>query len=100
KAQRRAMKQFECARDALEKLSCTPFRLFIIRPNHSAHLGHSRKAILHFHEIALRFPWVAPTPIDAQAPLAWRVLARDVVLLVGTGCITHLGLSVPDTFSA
>src|SRR6185503_928014 len=65
KAQRRAVKQFQSTSDTLKELCATPLRLLVVRPRHSADFSHCRKAILHFGQIALRLPGVAPAPVNA-----------------------------------
>ena len=79
------MKQLERARDALKELRRAPFRRLVGRPGDAADFGHRREPIVHRRRVALRLPGVAPRPVDAHAPFAWRVFARNVVLIVGPG---------------
>src|SRR5271166_2064313 len=82
-AESRTVKQLERARDSLEKLRRAPFRLLVGRPGDAANLRHRRKPVVHLRKVALGLPRVAPGPIDADAPLARRVFAGDMVLVVG-----------------
>ena len=81
-AERGAVKKFQRAGDPLKELRSTPLRRLVRRPQHSADFGHRREAIFHRGGIALGFPRVTPRPVDAQAALARRVFAGDVVLVV------------------
>ena len=80
--ERGAVKKFQRAGDPLKELRSTPLRRLVRRPQHSADFGHRREAIFHRGGIALGFPRVTPRPVDAQAALAGRVFAGDVVLVV------------------
>src|SRR6188474_641573 len=84
-AQRRAMEQLECAGDSLQEARAAPLPTFVCRPGDSSYLGHRREPVVHLREVALRLPGVAPGPVDADAALAARVLARNMSLVVGAG---------------
>jgi hypothetical protein len=77
------VKQLKRSRDALKKLRGAPFRRLVGRPEDVPNLGHGGEAVLHRRGIALGFPGIAPGPVDAYAPLARRVFARNVILIVG-----------------
>src|SRR3984957_64202 len=81
----RAVKQLKRSRDALKELRGAPLRRLVGRPQDIANLGHSGEAVLHRRRIALRLPGIAPRPVDAYAPLAGGVFARNVILVVGPG---------------
>ena len=82
-SQRRAVEQFQGAGDALQEVRLVVFRCLVARPQGVADFGHGGEAVVHRGGIALGFPRVAPGPVDADAPLARGVLARDVALVVG-----------------
>ena len=84
-AEGRAVKQLKRSRDALKELRCAPFWRLVGRPEDVPNLSHGREAILHRRRVALRLPRIAPRPVDADAPLARRVFARNVILIVGAG---------------
>src|SRR5437588_615404 len=73
----------------------------LLRAFDRADFGHCREAIFHGGGIALGFPRVTPRPVDAQAALARRVSARDVVLVVGAcwGSCAHGCSLTPFFFS-
>ena len=77
------MEEFKRTGNTLEKLRCAPFGLLIVRPQHCADFGHRGEAVFHRCRVALRFPWITPRPVDADAAFARRVFAGDVVLIVG-----------------
>jgi hypothetical protein len=52
--QRRPMKEFECARDSLEKIRSVVFRGLIGRPGDVAHLGDRRESVIDLSWISLR----------------------------------------------
>src|SRR5215469_10394633 len=85
KTHRRTVKKLQRAGDALQELRCAPLWLLVRRPHHIAYFDHRREAVFHRRGIALRFKWVAPRPVDAQAALARGVLTTDVVLVIGAG---------------
>ena len=78
--ERGAMEQLQRAGDPLQELRRTPLRLLVGRPQHVAHFGHGREAILHLGRIALRLERIAPGPVDAQPAFARRVFAGDMAL--------------------
>jgi hypothetical protein len=84
-AEGRAVKQLKRSRDALKELRGAPFRRLVGRPEDVPNLGHGGEAVLHRRRVTLRLPRIAPSPVDAYAPLARRVFARDVILIVGPG---------------
>ena len=47
-----------------------------------ADLGHRREPVVHFRRVTVRFPRVAPGPVNAKASFARRVFSRDVILVV------------------
>ncbi len=81
----RAVKELKRSRDALKELRRAPFRRFVGRPEDVPNLGHGGETILHRRRVALRLPGIAPRPVDAHAPLARRIFARNVILIVGPG---------------
>ena len=82
-AEGRAVKKLKRSRDALKELRRAPFRRLVGRPEDVPNLGHGGETVLHRRRIALRLPGIAPRPVDAHAPFAWRVSARNVILIVG-----------------
>ena len=94
----RAVEQLQRAGDALEELRRAPLRRLVVRPGDAADFGHGREAVVHARQVALRFPRIAPRPVDADPPFARRVLAGDVVLVVGAGwhVLLMLGPSMVD----
>src|SRR5258705_9349381 len=91
KAQRRQERQFERAGDHLKKRLRGVLRRLVVRPGDSTHLADRGESIVHLRDVAVRFPRVAPGPVDAEAPLAWRVRTRNFDLVVGawTGLRSH-----------
>src|SRR5436190_18683979 len=85
KTQCRTMEKLQRSVDALKKHVGLIFWRFISRPKNVSHLGHRRKPIFHRRRRALRFPRVAPRPVDAYSPLARRIFAGNMGLIVGTG---------------
>jgi hypothetical protein len=81
----RAVKQLERSRDALKELRGAPFWRLVGRPEDVPNLGHGGEAILHRSRVALRLPGIAPRPVDADAPPARRIFARNVILIVRPG---------------
>ncbi len=78
----------------------TPLRRLVVGPQHGAYFSHRGEAIFHRCGVALRFPRVTPRPVDAQATLARRVSAGDVVLVIGTRWRQHAharSLSFPNS---
>ena len=84
------MKQLESSSDALEKLPGTPFWFFVVGPCDSPNFSHRRETIIHFREVALRFPWITPGPVDTQPSFASCVLAGNMFLIVGACLVTHV----------
>ena len=82
KGERGAVEQLQRACNSLQEVHPVPLRRLIIGPGNPADLGHGRKAIIHFGQIPIGFPWVAPGPVDAEAALTSGVRARHVVLVV------------------
>ena len=82
KAQRRAMEQLQRAGDSLQEVGAAPLRALVGRPRDPSDLGHRRESIVHLRDVATRLPRIAPSPINADPPLAGRVLASDVILVV------------------
>src|SRR6185436_371740 len=81
----RAMKEFQCSRNPLKEVSRVPLLRLIGWPCYAPHLGHGREPIIHLRRITVRFPRVAPAPVDAYAPLTGGLPAGDVLLIVGSG---------------
>jgi hypothetical protein len=65
--QRRPMKEFECARNRLEKIRSVVFRGLIGRPGDVAHLGDRRESVIDLSWISLRLPGITPRSVDAAA---------------------------------
>ena len=80
--QQRQMEQFERAGDALQKHLRGVLGRLVRRPGHAAHFGDRGEAIVHLGDVAVRFPRVAPGPVDAEPPLPWRVRTRNLDLVV------------------
>src|SRR5581483_5993344 len=81
--QRGAVKELQCARNALQKMGSLVFRRFVIGPQHITDFRHSGKPVVHLRGITLGFPRVAPSPVDTDAAPPSGVLTGDVVLVVG-----------------
>src|SRR4051794_28385931 len=81
--ERRAVEQLERPCNSLQEICRVPLGRFILRPSDATNFRHRREAIVHNRRIAVRFPGIAPGPVDANPSLATRVLARHVVLIVG-----------------
>ena len=80
----RAMEQLERARDALEEVASRPTR----SPRRPATRTRRTSVIVEKRlsspaGVPVGFPRVAPGPVDAHPAFAARVLAGDVVLVVG-----------------
>ena len=75
----RAVEQFECSRYALKELRSAPFRRLVGRPGDAANFRHGRKPIVELLKVALGLPRIAPCPVDAHAPRARRIFARNVI---------------------
>src|SRR4029079_17742742 len=78
-----AVKKLQSTGNPLKELRGAPLRRLVGRPQYGADLGHRGEAVLQCRGVALRFPRVAPCPVDAQAASACHVFARDVILVVG-----------------
>jgi hypothetical protein len=65
--QRRPRKEFECARDSLEKIRSVVTRGLTGRPGDVAHLGDRRESVIDLSGISLRLPGITPRPVDADA---------------------------------
>src|SRR3954453_17608570 len=78
------MEQFQCPGDPLQEIHSVPLGRFESWPRDAANFRHGREPVIHFREFTVRFPRVAPGPINAEPPLARRVLSRDVVLVVSS----------------
>ncbi len=83
KAQRGAVKQLQRAGNALQEGLLVPFPGFILGPGHPPNLGEGGEAVVHDGRVAVRFPGIAPGPVDAHPTLAGLVLARHMILVVG-----------------
>src|SRR3977135_2985458 len=85
------MKQFERAGDPLKKQLRGVLGRIVVRPGASTQLGDRGESIVHLRDVAVRFPLVAPGPVDAEAPLAWRVRTRnfDLVVCAWRGLRSH-----------
>src|SRR4029450_12783897 len=90
-AEQREMKQLEGPGDALKKQLCGVLSGFVRRPGHAAHFGDGREAVVHFRDVAIRFPGVAPRPIDAEPafPRGVRTWNLDLVVRARTGFRSH-----------
>ena len=77
-----AVEEFQGARDALQEVRRVILRRLVGGPQDIAHLGHGGEAVLHRGRITLRFPGVAPRPVDADAPPS-GVFTRGVALVIG-----------------
>ena len=89
------MEQLQGSADALQEIHLVPLGAFESRPGDPANFGHRGKPIVQLGEIAVRFPRIAPGPVDAHAAFAGRVLTGDVVLVVGAGGL-RCGHSFPS----
>ena len=92
----RQMEQFERAGDALQEHLRGVLGRLIRGPGHAAHFGDGREAIVHLGDVAIRFPRVAPRPVDAETAASRRVRTRNFDLVVGAGT----GFRSHDTCSA
>ena len=92
----RQMEQFERAGDALQEHLCGVLRSLIRGPGHATHFGDCGEAIVHLGHVAIRFPRVAPRPVDAETASSRRVRTRNFDLVVGAGT----GFRSHDTCSA
>ena len=79
------VEQLQGPADALQEVHLVPLGGFESRPRDPANLGHRGKPIVQLGEIAVRFPRIAPGPVNAHAAFAGRVLTGDVVLVVCAG---------------
>ena len=86
------MEQLERAGDPLQEHLRGVLRGLIRGPGDPAHFGDRREAIVHLGDVAIRFPRVAPRPVDAEAAFARRVRPRNFDLVVGawTGLRSHM----------
>ena len=80
--ERGAVEQFQGAIDSLEEVLRTPFGGLIRRSCYSADLGHGRETIVHFLDIPVCLPRIAPSPVNAHSPFAGSVFAGQMVLIV------------------
>src|SRR5205814_4667 len=89
--EQRQVEHFERAGDALQRRLRRVLTGLIRRPGHPTHFGDGGEAIVHLRDVAVRLPRVTPGPVDAEAPLAWRVRARnlDLVVCAWTGLRSH-----------
>src|SRR6478735_2983574 len=97
KVQRGAMEQFQRAGDTLQEALIGELRFLESRPGYAPDLGHRREAVVQHGQVALRFPWIAPGPVDAQASAAGRAFSQAVALVVGPGGLCsgcHCGILV------
>ena len=92
----RQMEQFERAGDALQEHLRGVLRGLIRGPGHATHFGDGGEAIVHLGDVAIRFPRVAPRPVDAETASSRRVRTRNFDLVVGAGT----GFRSHDTCSA
>ena len=82
-SKRGSVEQLQCARRSPGGNASRPNPVRLVaRPCHPADFGHGREAIVHFREVAIGFPWVAPGPVDAESSLARRVWRATR----GSGC--------------
>ena len=87
----RQMEEFERAGDALQEHPGRVLECLVGGPGHAADFRDRGEPIVHLGDVAIRFPRVAPGPVNAEPPLAWRVRTRnlDLVVRARTGCRSH-----------
>src|SRR3954468_12471078 len=76
------MEELERTGDSLQEHLRRVLGRLVIRPGDAAHFGDGGEPIVHLRDVALRLPRIAPRPVDAEPPLARRVSARDLNLVV------------------
>src|SRR5580765_2640566 len=91
------MEQLQSSTDTLQEIHLVPLRRFERRPRNSANFGHRGKPIVQLGKIAVRFPRIAPGPVDGHPTLAGRMFSGDMVLVVRSGILRcgHLVHSSP-----
>ena len=85
-----AEKQFERAGDPLRKRQRVAVRrLFPRGPCGASDFRHRGEAIVHHGNVAIGLCRITPGDIQADAPLARRVFARDMSLVIGARTFAH-----------
>src|SRR5436190_5299787 len=78
----RYVEQLQRPGDSLKKFRCSPLRPLVIWPGYPTDFCHRREAVVQFRGITLRFPGIAPRPVNAHPPFAWCVFSRQMDLIV------------------
>src|SRR6185295_11589379 len=81
--------------DPLQEIHLVPLGAFECRPRDPANFGHRGKSIVQLGEIAVRFPRIAPGPVDAYAAFTGRVSTGGVILVIRAGGF-RCGHSIPS----
>ena len=61
-----AVEQLQGAGDPLEEVHLVPLGPLEARPGDPANLGHGRETIVQLGRVPVRFPRIAPRPVDAE----------------------------------
>src|SRR3954464_9176403 len=76
------MEELERPRNPLQEHFLRVLGRFPMRPADSPDFRHRREAVVHFRDIAVCFPGIAPRPIDTEAALPRRVFAELMLLVI------------------
>src|SRR6185369_1321613 len=82
KTHKRQMKQLKSSGNPLEKHLFRVLHRLILRPSNSSNLSHRREAVIQCTYIAIGFPWITPSPVNAEATLTFFIFSGHMGLIV------------------
>ena len=88
------MEQLQCSCDSLKEILASHSGVSYLA-SHPANFGHRRKSVVHFREVAVGFPRIAPGPVDAEPSFC----PEHTCGVCGSGCKCVAAERVPMTDS-